>query len=134
MWLSSQTHLKPHEKFSIPNYNFYRLDRHPGIKGGTVVEVRKGVPHNHVDLPPLMSIEATRVCILIGNSEILLAAIYKSAGRAWSDANFPVLLNIRNKCILAGDMNAKEKIWNSAVSNPSGKELLKLFDLDDFEF
>jgi hypothetical protein len=37
----SETHLKPHERFSIQNYHFYRSDRFLG---------RKGVPHNHVDL------------------------------------------------------------------------------------
>jgi hypothetical protein len=30
-------------------------------KGGTVFALRKGIPHNHVDLPPLFSIEVTRV-------------------------------------------------------------------------
>jgi hypothetical protein len=37
----SETHLKPHERFLIPNYHFYRTDRFPG---------RKGIPHSHVDL------------------------------------------------------------------------------------
>jgi hypothetical protein len=41
----SETHLKPHERFFISNYNFYRTDRHPGRKGGTAVAVRIGVPH-----------------------------------------------------------------------------------------
>jgi hypothetical protein len=80
--LFSETHLKPQEVFYIPNYNFYRIDRHQGMKGGTAVAVRKGIPHNHVDLPPLISIEATGVCIPIGNNEILLAAVYRSPGRA----------------------------------------------------
>jgi hypothetical protein len=44
--LFSETHLKPNEGFYIPNYNFYRIDRHPGMKGGTAVAVRKGIPHN----------------------------------------------------------------------------------------
>jgi hypothetical protein len=39
--LLSDTHLKPHERFFIPNYNFYPTDHFPG---------RKGIPHNHVDL------------------------------------------------------------------------------------
>jgi hypothetical protein len=39
--LFSETHLKPHERFSVPNYNFYRIDRHPGMKGGDAVAVRK---------------------------------------------------------------------------------------------
>jgi hypothetical protein len=37
----SEAHLKPHERFFIPNYHFYRTDRFPG---------RKGIPHKHVDL------------------------------------------------------------------------------------
>jgi hypothetical protein len=87
MALFSETNLKPHERFHIPNYNFNRIDRYPGMKAGTAVAVRKGIPHNHVDLPPLISIEATGVCIPIGNNEILLAAVYRSPGRAWSDAH-----------------------------------------------
>jgi exonuclease III len=131
--LFSETHLKPNERFYTPNYNFYRIDRHPGMKGGTAVAVRKGIPHNHVNLPPLISIEATGVCISIGNNKILLAALYKSPGRAWSDADITELLSFRKKCILAGDVNAKHPFWNSRVSNPSGEKLLNLFDLDDFE-
>jgi hypothetical protein len=34
---------------------------------------------------------------------------------------------------LAGDVNAKHPFWNSAVSNPSGRELLRLFDASQFE-
>jgi exonuclease III len=63
----SETRLKPRERFYIPNYHFYRIDRHPGRKGGTAVAVRNGIPHSHVDLPPLISVEATGVCIPIGN-------------------------------------------------------------------
>jgi hypothetical protein len=39
--------------------------------GLTAVAVRKGIPHNHVDLPPLISIEATGVYIPIGKSKVL---------------------------------------------------------------
>jgi hypothetical protein len=82
----SETHLKPYERPYIPNYHFYRIDRHPGRKGGTEVAVTKDIPHKHVDLPPFVSVLATRVCIPIGNREILLSAVYKSPGRTWSDA------------------------------------------------
>jgi hypothetical protein len=131
--LFSETHLKPHERFFIPNYHFYRTDRFPGRKGGTAVAVRKGVPHNHVDLHPFISIEATGVCIPIGNSELMLATVYKSPGRAWSDADVIELLNFRPKSVLAGDLNAKHPFWNSAVSNPSGEKMLELFDSSEFE-
>jgi hypothetical protein len=61
----SETYLKPHERFYIPNYNFNRIDRHPGTKDGTAVAVRNGITHNHVDLPPLISIDATGGCNLL---------------------------------------------------------------------
>jgi hypothetical protein len=79
----SETHLKPHKRFFIPNYHFYQTDRFLGRKSRTVA-VRKGIPHNHVlvDLPSLTSIEATGVCISTGNSEVLLAAVCKSPGHA----------------------------------------------------
>jgi exonuclease III len=57
--LFSETHLKPHERFSITNFHVYRTDRHPGREGGTAVAVRKGIPHNHLDLTPLNSVEST---------------------------------------------------------------------------
>jgi hypothetical protein len=131
--LFSETHLKPHERLFIPNFHFYRTDRHPGRKGGTATAVRKGITHNHVDLPPLISVEVTGVCIPIGNSEVMLAAVYKSPGQAWNDTTITELLSFRRKSILAGDLNDKNPFWNSAVSNPSGEKLLSLFDVHKFE-
>jgi hypothetical protein len=57
--LFSETYLKPHERLFVQNYHFYRNDRLPGRKGRTAVAVRKGILQNHVDLPPLVSVEAT---------------------------------------------------------------------------
>jgi endonuclease/exonuclease/phosphatase family metal-dependent hydrolase len=84
-------------------------------------------------LPPLNSVEATGVCIPIGNSQVLLSAVYKLPGSAWSDAEIIELLGFRRKSILAGDLNAKHPFWNSAVSNPSREKLLELFDVNEFE-
>jgi hypothetical protein len=122
--LFSETHLKSHERFFIPNYHL------PGRKGGNAVAVRKGILHNPVELPSLFSVEATEVCIPIGKSEILHAAVYKSPGRAWSDADITELLSHKRKSIL----KARNLFWNSAVSNPSGDKLLHLFDISQFEF
>jgi hypothetical protein len=69
--------------------------------------VRKCVPHNHVDLPPLVSIEDTGVYIPTGNNEVLISAVYKSPGHAWNDTDIIELLSFRHKSLLAGDLNAK---------------------------
>jgi hypothetical protein len=123
--LLSETHLKLQERFCIRNYHIYLTDRHPGLKGGTAIAVRKGIPHAHVVYPPPpVVMEATGICISTGNKEILLAAVYKPLGRSWSDADVIGLLNFRNNSILVGDLNAKNPVWNSRVSNLSRMRLL----------
>jgi hypothetical protein len=44
------------------------------------------------DLPPVLSIEATEVCIPTGNTEMLLAALHKSWQVMWSDTHITELL------------------------------------------
>jgi hypothetical protein len=97
------------------------------------LQLKKGIPHSHVDIPPLNSLEATGVCIPIDNSELLLTAVYKPPGKAWRDADIIELLNFRCKSVLACDLNAKHLFCNSTVSNPSGKKLLDLFNTNDFD-
>jgi hypothetical protein len=122
--LLSEIYLKPHERSFIPNYHFYWADRFPGRNGGTAVAVRNGILH--ADLPPLLSVDATEVCISIGNSEVLFGAVCKSPGHAWNDAVILKLLNFRQKSLLAVDMNVKHPFWNSVASNLSGTILQDL--------
>jgi hypothetical protein len=131
--LLSETHLKPHERFFILNCHIYQTDCFLNRKGGAAITVRKGIPSNNIDLTPLVSVEATGVCVVIDNNEVLRAAVCKSPGHAWIDADIIELLSFRHKSILAGDLNAKHPCWNSAVSNPSGKKLLDLFDVNEFK-
>jgi hypothetical protein len=127
MALFSETYLKLHMRFYIQNYDIYWTYREDGHKGGTVIAVKKGIPHTCIDLPALLSVEATGVCITIRNTEMLLAAVYKSPQRLWSDTDITELLGFRNKSILAGDLNAKHPVWISKVSYPSGLKLLESF-------
>jgi hypothetical protein len=111
----SDTRLKPRERFFILNNRFYGTGRFSGRKSRCS---ETNIPHNRVDLPPLVSIEATRVCIPTGNSEMLLAAVYNSPGNAWIYADITELLSFRHKSLLAGDLNAKHSLRNRAVFNP----------------
>jgi hypothetical protein len=47
-----------------------------------------------------------------------------------SDADIIVLLNLRTKSLLVGDLNTNNPAWSSQVSNLSGKKLLDLIDND----
>jgi hypothetical protein len=46
--LFTETYLKPHRSFFISDYHFCCNDSLPAA-----VEVRKGIPHNHIKLSPL---------------------------------------------------------------------------------
>jgi hypothetical protein len=131
--LFSETHLKSHMRFRIPYYDICRTDLDDGHKNETAVAIKKGILHTCTDIPPLLPVEATGVCIPIRNTEMLLAAVYKSPQRLWSDTAVTQLLGFRNKSILAGDLNAKHPIWNSKGSDPSGLKLLKSFVSSNFK-
>jgi hypothetical protein len=131
--LFSETQLKPHMRFYIQSYDIYRTDRHDGEKNGTAVEVKRGVPQTWADLAPCLSAEATGVCIPILNTEMLLAAVYISPERLWSDTDITERLGFRNKCMLAGDLSVKHLVWYSQVSNSSGLKLSELFVSSNFE-
>jgi hypothetical protein len=73
-----ETQLKPHMRIYIPNHHIYRNNRLDRNKGGTAVAVKKRMPHTYVDLPPLLSLEATAISIPIGRTEMLHASVYKS--------------------------------------------------------
>jgi hypothetical protein len=63
----------------------------------------------------------------------LFASVYKSPGRAWSDADITELLSFRSKSVLAGALNSKYPFWSSGVSNPSHEKLLHLFDINQIQ-
>jgi hypothetical protein len=87
----------------------------------------------HVDLPARVLVEGTGNCIPIVNSELMLAAVYKSPGCARNDASIIELVDLQNNSFLAGDLNAKPTFWNRADSYTSGETLLDLFDVNEFE-
>jgi hypothetical protein len=67
----------------------------------------------HADLPPLVLVEATGVCLPIGVNEILLATVNKFPGRVWIDADVSELLNFRNKSLVVGDLNTRSPVGNN---------------------
>jgi hypothetical protein len=64
---------------------------------------------------------------------VLLAAVYSSQIRAWSDIDIIKLLSFRRKSILAGDLNAKHPFCTSKISVPSVMKLLNLLNINEFE-
>jgi hypothetical protein len=64
---------------------------------------------------------------------VSFAAVYKSPGHAWNDADLTELLSFRLTSLLAGDLKAKHPFWNSVISNLSGAKLSNLLHKNEFE-
>jgi hypothetical protein len=80
------------------------------IMAELALQLKKGTPHSYIDLPPLNSTEVTGVCIPIGNTQMLLAVVYRFLKRVWYDTNITEVLGFRNKSIIAGDLNSKHSL------------------------
>jgi len=128
-----ETHPEPNERSFIPNCHVFSVDHSSGLNGEIAIAVRKCISHNPVELPPVFSREETGICVVIGNREVLLTPVYNSLGRARNDADVTDFLRFRSMSSLAGDMNAKNPVWNSKVSNPLREKLLNIFDNNDFQ-
>jgi hypothetical protein len=131
--LLSKTQLKPHERFCIRNYHIYRNDRQPGAKCGTAVAVRKVIPHNYVQLPPLISVEATGTCIPIEIKKSYLRQFIDLQAETGMTKTSLSSLSLRNKPLVACDLNAKNPVWKNRVLNISGTRLLNLQENSDFK-
>jgi hypothetical protein len=63
--------------------------------------------------------------VLLANSELLFASVYKYQGHAWIVARSIEPLSFRHEPILAGDLNAKRPFSNIAFLYPSGEKFLE---------
>jgi hypothetical protein len=102
--------------------------RFPSLQVGTAIAVRNCIPHNHVNLPPLVSIE-TWSAYRLETAKFYLQLFKNSR----SDADVINLLSLRNKSLLAGDLDAKNPVRNSQVSKPSCEKFLTLLINNDFQ-
>jgi hypothetical protein len=128
--LLSETYLKPHERFYIPNYHFYWNYRLPWRNGGTAVSVRKVIPHNH-----LLSASA-----YFNRSHRGLHTDWQY----WSATSSRLYVPrprleyrhrwaFRHNWLLAEDLNGKHLFRNNVFSIPPGTTLLNLLHVNEFE-
>lgn len=74
----NETHLKPHNKLNISQYNILRKDRHDRAGGGVAILVHDSVPGTPVPLPPEFShLEALQAQVHIRNFPLHVSTIYK---------------------------------------------------------
>lgn len=125
--LIQETKLPSFLSVKISNYIFYHTDRPttPGIspQGGTGIYIKQNIPHFQLTTLPLQSLEATSIVITINQTNILISSIYVRHGISFPIADLNSLFSYSNKCIIAGDFNARHRFWNCANNNTYGNAL-----------
>ena len=121
--LLSETFLKPNVTFKIRNYTVIRTDRTTGKKGGTAVIIKSCLPYQPINLPQLETLEATAIKLLTTKEPITIISVYKSPPKELQLQDLRTLSQLNKHIIIAGDINAKNPLWNSTVPNDTGRRL-----------
>ena len=92
-----------------------------------MILVRRGIAQYSVPVPQLRQIKGTTICIYIGGKPVKLVAVYQSSLRSLVDADLSEYIGGRKQVLLAGDLNAKLKDWNSILNSARRRVLLREF-------
>ncbi|XP_047098712.1 uncharacterized protein LOC124712460 [Schistocerca piceifrons] len=107
------------------NYSSYRTDRLTA-GGATAVNVRNGICHHVIQLPPLATLEATGVVVHASADAITFVAASRPPSRPLDPADIDALLSLRGQVFVTGDFNSKHVSWNSRITNAAGRCLLRV--------
>ncbi|GFT18611.1 RNA-directed DNA polymerase from mobile element jockey [Trichonephila clavipes] len=118
-----ETHLRPADRVSIPNYTCHRSDRTTHRGGGTALFVKNSIRH-HAILNVSNTFENSSVILQLGNnSKITVACIYRLSHGSINTTELDAILNHSNKAFLFGDFNARHPSWNPGRANTNGNIL-----------
>ncbi|GFX03062.1 probable RNA-directed DNA polymerase from transposon X-element [Trichonephila clavipes] len=118
-----ETHLRPADRVSIPNYSCHRSDRTTHRGGGTALFVKNSIRH-HAILNVSNTFENSSVILQLGNnSKITVACIYRPPHGSINTTELDAILNHSNKAFLFGDFNARHPSWNPGRANTNGNIL-----------
>lgn len=115
----NETKLKATETLKIRNYNSYCSNRE-NAAGGVAILIRRGIPHERVEIKRVVSIE--HICIRL-QSNIYLIAAYNKPSNSFSHSDLDSLLEVSNKVLVVGDLNARHTNWSCHRNNRNGLTL-----------
>jgi hypothetical protein len=120
--LLNETHLVAGRALRFANYFCHRTDRHtPG--GGTATLVLKGIDRYGVPVSGLQHMDATAIHLVLATKPVKLVSAYLAPTRPMTEADLTECLSGGIPFLMAGDLNAKHKDWNSRPTTASGSLL-----------
>jgi hypothetical protein len=131
--LVNETWLKPQHKVNFPNYSIYRTDRLANKGGGTAVIIKSKIDHCPSNRPSLATptfspnIEETTVLVNTKNYGLIqFTSIYIPPNKNPTPQELQDLLDpLFPTSIIAGDFNAKHRLWNCPRSDYKGNNIFQ---------
>jgi hypothetical protein len=129
--LVNETWLKPHHNINFPNYSTYRTDRLSDKGGGTAVIIKSKIDHCPSHRPSTSTptftpnIEETTVLVNTKNYGLTqFTSIYSPCNKTPTLQEFHDLLDpLFPISIIAGDFNAKHRLWNCPSTDYRGNKV-----------
>lgn len=118
----TETHLKPGDKFSIPNFKTYRIDRERANCGGVAILVRKSLRHSVLpNTPENENLETTGIIARTASGNYKIFACYSLPKMPIDEKELDAIFNTKTLTFALGDFNAKNTNWNSTITTTKGK-------------
>jgi len=121
-------------QWRVPGYKVYNTRGPNPPFGGTAVLVKANITHALVDIPRLISLQATAIKIELEGFETVIGALYQSPSKPLEGNDFDTIigLSLIGKFIFGGDLNSKHRLWNSRLTNTRGRRLLEHADRNNY--
>ncbi|GFT84406.1 probable RNA-directed DNA polymerase from transposon X-element [Trichonephila clavipes] len=136
--LIQETHLRPSHNININNYKCYRNDRQTAGRpsGGTLILIKKSIPHYNTPIPQLFHVEATTVTINPPNLDPLsITSIYvpPPSDKLLFTLDLETIMQVNSHCVIFGDFNATHNYWNCSRNSTRGTQLKDFCDQVNLE-
>lgn len=125
----NETHLSANSRDpKMGGFTLYRKDRENGRGGGVAIYVKNSINHYPMELPELITLEATAISLVLDGGNIALVSCYLPSGKNLVETDFTAIRDCSQAVIAAGDFNAKHTDWGCRVATRSGHTLSRLLD------
>ena len=126
-----ETSYNKNSKSKIPGYKCYRRDRDVSKKaaGGVALYVRNNLPCVEVQINNIKSLEAHAIKL---ENKLTVVVLYAPPKNKILKTDLQQILNLGNKVIAAGDLNAKHLSWNCYYNNKNGNTIYNYMERNPY--
>ncbi|KAL1122863.1 hypothetical protein AAG570_003189 [Ranatra chinensis] len=119
-----ETHLKPHTKLYTPGYITVRNDRVGRNGGGVAILLKESIPFRQIDLPTNPDgTETLGIKVILNNRSTTIINVYNPPNVVLKECLLRNLFDYRGTVIVAGDFNARHRLWHCIRKNANGATL-----------